>query len=350
MNNTDLTPSTDNSEYLGLRRLITQKGLLNKAPLYYVHKLIVTLTLLGLSLALVAIIDNFWLQLINAVFLAFVFGQLGFIGHDAGHQQVFRRAKRNDLLGLGFNLLLAVSRSWWVDKHNRHHSNPNNPDLDPDIDFPILAFSEEQAYTKRGIPRLIVKYQAFLLFPLMMFEALSIRANSIIFLARSGRKARYLYTESILFALHLVLYVAFLAYFLGPLQGVAFFLVHQAVFGLYMALSFAPNHKGMPMVNNMDFLHQQVITSRNLLPSRLTDFLFGQLGCQIEHHLFPAMPRKNLRQAQKIVKVFCQERAIPYYETGLFRSYQEILQHLHAVSAPLRSPSDTPRETPPVSP
>ena len=350
MNNTDLIPSTANSEYLELKRLIAQKGLLNKTPLYYVHKLIVTLTLLGLSLALVAIIDNFWLQLINAVFLAFVFGQLAFIGHDAGHHQVFRRAKRNELLGLGFNLLLAVSRSWWVDKHNRHHSNPNDLNLDPDVDFPILAFSEEQVYTKRGIPRLVVKYQAFFLFPLMLFEALNIRINSVMFLVRSGRKARYLYTESTFIALHAMLYVAFLAYFLGPLEGVAFFLVHQAVFGLYMGLSFAPNHKGMPMVDNMDFLHQQVITSRNLLPSRLTDFLFGQLGCQIEHHLFPAMPRKNLRQAQKIIKVFCQERSISYHETGLFRSYQEILQHLHAVSAPLRAPSDTPRKTPSVSP
>ena len=350
MNNTDLTASTATSEYLELKRLIAQKGLLNKTPLYYVHKLIVTLTLLGLSLALIAIIDNFWLQLINAVFLAFVFGQLAFIGHDAGHHQVFRRAKMNELLGLWFNLLLAVSRSWWVDKHNRHHSNPNDLDLDPDVDFPILAFSEEQAYTKRGIPRLVVKYQAFLLFPLMLFEALNIHISSIMFLVRSGRKARYLYTESIFIALHLVFYVAFLAYFLGPLQGVVFVLVHQAVFGLYMGLSFAPNHKGMPMVDNMDFLHQQVITSRNLLPNRLTDFFFGQLACQIEHHLFPTMPRKNLRQAQKIVKAFCQERSISYYETGLLRSYQEILQHLHAVSASLRAPSDTPRETPSVSP
>ena len=62
-----------------------------------------------------------------------------------------------------------------------------------------------------------------------MIEALSIRANSIMFLARREKKARYLYTETILFALHLVLYVAFLAYFLGPLQGAAFFLAHQAV-------------------------------------------------------------------------------------------------------------------------
>ena len=350
MNNTDLAPSGANSEYLELKRLIDQKGLLNRSHLYYSHKLIVTLTLLGLSLALVAIIDNFWLQLINAVFLALVSGQLAFIGHDAGHHQVFRRARRNEFLGLGFNLLLAVSRSWWVDKHNRHHSDPNNPDLDPDVDFPILAFSEEQAYTKRGIPRLVVKYQAFLLFPLMMFEALNIRMSSIMFLARSGGKARYLYTESVFIALHIALYVAFVAYFLGPLQGLAFVLVHQAVFGLYMGLSFAPNHKGMPMVDKMDFLHRQVITSRNLLPNRLTDFFFGQLGCQIEHHLFPTMPRNNLRQAQKIVRAFCQERSIPYYETGLLRSYQEILQHLHAVGAPLRAPSDTPRETPPVSP
>ena len=59
MNNTDLTASTANSEYLELKRLIAEKGLLNKTPLYYVHKLTVSLTLLGLSLALVAIIDNF---------------------------------------------------------------------------------------------------------------------------------------------------------------------------------------------------------------------------------------------------------------------------------------------------
>ena len=349
MNNTDLAPPAANSEYLELRRVITQKGLLNKTPFYYAHKLVITLSMLGVSLAFVAIIDNFWLQLINAVFLAFVFGQLGFIGHDAGHNQVFHRARRNDLLGLCFNLLIAVSRSWWVDKHNRHHSDPNNPALDPDADFPMFAFSEDQAYSKMGVARLAVKYQAFILLPLMLFEGVNIRFNSVKFLVRNGKKARYLYTESVFMALHLVLYLAFLSYFLEPSYVVMFALVHQAAFGLYMGLSFAPNHKGMPFVENMDYLHQQVITSRNLLPNRLTDFLFGQLACQIEHHLFPNMPRKNLRQAQKIVKAFCQERGISYHETGLFRSYQEILQHLHAIGAPLRASSGAPGATPPVS-
>ena len=342
MNKIDRISSTTNSEYLQLKRLITKNGLLNKAPLYYVHKLIVTITLLILSLTLVATVNSFWFQLINSVFLAFVFGQLGFIGHDACHNQIFRKIKRNEFLGLGFNLMIAVSRSWWTDKHNRHHSDPNDPDLDPDSDFPILAFSEEQARSKRGIARLIVKYQAFLLLPLMLFESINLRINSVKFLISSGRKERYLYTESIFFATHFVLYVAFLVYFLGPVHGIIFMLINQAFFGLYMGMSFAPNHKGMPLVEKMDFLHQQVITARNLLPNRLTDFLFGQLGCQIEHHLFTTMPRNNLRKAQKIVKAFCQERSISYYETGLFRSYKEIFQHLHTVSAPLRTASITP--------
>jgi fatty acid desaturase len=342
MNKTNRITPTANSEYLQLKRLITQEGLLDKSPLYYLHKLIVTLALLGLSLTLIAIVNNFWFQLINSVFLAFVFGQLGFIGHDACHNQVFRKKRRNELLGLGCNLMIAISRSWWIDKHNRHHSAPNDPDLDPDSDFPILAFSEEQAYSKRGIPRLIVKYQAFLLLPLMLFEAINLRIHSVNFLISNGGKGRYLYIESIFFATHFVFYVAFLVYFLGPAHGIVFFLVNQALFGLYFGMSFAPNHKGMPLVEKMDFLHQQVITARNLLPNRFTDFFFGQLSCQIEHHLFTTMPRNNLRKAQKIVKVFCQERSISYYETGLFRSYKEIFQHLHAVSAPLRNASITP--------
>ena len=340
MSTAELNPPATSNEYVELRRRITQKGLLNKRPLYYTHKLIVTLSLLGLSLALVVAIDTLWLQLLNALFLAFVFGQLGFIGHDAGHYQVFRKAKRNEMLGLGFNLLLAVSRSWWVDKHNRHHSNPNDSELDPDVDFPIFAFTEAQASTKKGFAHQVVKYQAFLLFPLMLFEAINLRISSVRFLVGNGRKARYVYTESIFIILHVGLYVAFLLYFLGPFQGAMFAIVNQAMFGLYMGMSFAPNHKGMPMVDGeseWDFLHQQVITSRNLLPNRLTDFMFGQLACQIEHHLFPNMPRKNLREAHKIVKEYCQERSISYYETGLFRSYREILQHLHAAGAPLRA-------------
>ena len=116
--------------------------------------------------------------------------------------------------------------------------------------------------------------------------------------------------------------------------------VRQAVFGLYMGSAFAPNHKGMPVVPRdvtLDFLRRQVLTSRNVRGGWFTDQLLGGLNYQVEHHLFPNMPRGNLRRAQAIVRQYCAERAIQYTETSLFGSYAMALRHLHALGAPLRA-------------
>jgi fatty acid desaturase len=70
--------------------------------------------------------------------------------------------------------------------------------------------------------------------------------------------------------------------------------------------------------------------------SRLVDFLLGGLNYQIEHHLFPNMPRPNLRRAQPLIRAFCREHDIDYSEATMFGSYAEALRHLHTVGAPLR--------------
>ena len=68
-------------------------------------------------------------------------------------------------------------------------------------------------------------------------------------------------------------------------------MVHQALFGVYLGMTFAPNHKGMPHPDGTeDFLRKQVLTSRNVRGGRLIDAALGGLNYQIEHHLFPAMP------------------------------------------------------------
>ena len=124
-----------------------------------------------------------------------------------------------------------------------------------------------------------------------------------------------------------------------PLQAVAFVVVHQGLFGLYLGCSFAPNHKGMPTLteaDELDFVRRQVLTSRNVRGSRFVDFLLGGLNYQIEHHLFPNMPRPNLRRAQPLIRAFCQEHDIDYSEATMFGSYAEAVRHLHAVGAPLR--------------
>jgi len=123
------------------------------------------------------------------------------------------------------------------------------------------------------------------------------------------------------------------------MYGLLFILVQQALFGLYMASVFAPNHKGMLVVGRdevMDFLRLQVLTARNVRAHPITDFWYGGLNYQVEHHLFPSMARNQLREAQVIIRKFCEEQQISYYETGMVNSYVEILDYLHIVSAPLR--------------
>lgn len=85
-----------------------------------------------------------------------------------------------------------------------------------------------------------------------------------------------------------------------------------------------------------------MLTSRNIRGGWLTDLLSGSLNYQIEHHLFPAMPRNQLRRAHLIVRQFCEQEGVAYHETSVLGSYRELLGFLHQVGAPLRSPRKNP--------
>ena len=326
------------NHYPELRGIIKNQGLLDRQPAYYTFKILSTLGLLALSITLLAIVDNFWLQLANAAFLAFVFGQMGYLGHDAGHRGVFRSIRLNEIMGLSVSFLICLSRTWWVTQHNQHHSTPNDLETDPHTLIPMLAFSQESALGRSKFMRFVLGYQAFYFVPLLLLEGLGIRMASIGFLWQR-RRTKYLVVEPLLMGLHFLFYFGLLFYFLSPWQVLGFVLMHQGLFGLYYGMVFAPNHKGMLILekdNPLDFLRTQVLTTRNVKPGPIADFLYGGLNYQIEHHLFPLMPRNKLGEARKAVKSFCQQHDIAYYETGSFKSYREILSYLHRVTAPVR--------------
>jgi fatty acid desaturase len=322
-----------------LKHLIKQRGLLDRQPAYYAAKFTFTLGLLVSSLALLLVLDNLWLQLLNAAYLAFVFVQIGLLAHDCGHRQFsFRSSWKNNWLTviLG-NLLIGISRQWWIDKHNGHHGHPNQMGADPELEIPLLAFEEEQALHKRGVARFVVKYQAMLIIPLPLLQALSLHRRSIQFLLE--KKAKSTLAESLALGAHFVVYFGLLFSVLEPLQAVLFIAIHRGLFGMFMVSIFAPNHKAMPVLereSQLDFLHRQVLTGRNVSAHPITDFWYGGLNYQIEHHLFPRLPRNKLREAQRIIKDFCGDHSIAYHETSVLQSYREILQHLHEVGAPLR--------------
>jgi fatty acid desaturase len=326
------------SQYTRLSRQIKQAGLLDRRHGYYAAKLSLNLALLAAGGAAFVALEDSWWQLLTAAYLAAVFTQIAFVGHDAGHRQIFRSRRANDLVGLVHaNLLVGISFGWWVPKHDRHHSNPNHEDLDPDIGIAALAFTADQATSKHGLVRLIARYQAWLFFPLLLLEAAQLHVASAKAILHGRGRATLL--EALLLLVHVVGYVSALVLVLSPLRAVLFLLIQQGLFGLYLGCSFAPNHKGMPTLadgEELDFLRRQVLTSRNVRGSRLVDFLLGGLNYQIEHHLFPSMPRPNLRRAQPLVRAFCTQHDLPYTEATMFGSYAEALRHLHTVAAPLR--------------
>ena len=320
------------SAYAALSRRIRQAGLLERHPRYYLVRIVLTTAALAGGWAAVVLVGNSWWQLLVAVFLAGVFTQIGFLGHDAGHSQMFRSRRANYITGLLHGSLgIGLSYGWWIAKHNRHHAHPNTEQADPDIGAGVLAFTAQQAQGSRGVARLTHRYQAYLFFPLLLAEALHLHVASI--RALISRPAQNRAWEAALLTVHLAGYLTVLFLVLSPVKAVVFAVVQQGLFGLYLGCSFAPNHKGMPVLaadDHSDFLRRQVLTSRNVRGGLLTDFALGGLNYQIEHHLFPSMPRPNLRKSQPLVAAFCQQQGLPYCHTSLADSYVQALRHLNA--------------------
>jgi fatty acid desaturase len=332
------------SDYTALSKMIKDAGLLDRRPLYYVVRFSIVLGLFAGGWVAFALLGDSWWQLLVAAFMGIAFTQVAFLGHDVGHRQVFTSKRAAEVTGylLG-NLALCMSYGWWISKHTRHHANPNHEDEDPDVAVGVIVWSEDHAELPRNpIGKWFAARQAYLFFPILLLEGLQLHVQSFRALPDPDVKRKRL--EATLLILHLAIYVTVLFLVLSPALAIAFIAVHQGIFGLYMGSSFAPNHKGMPMVDEkMDFLRKQVLTSRNVRGNVIVDYALGGLNYQIEHHLFPSMPMPNLRKAQPLVKEYCASVDVKYVDASVVESYGQILSYLHEVGEPLRQQRRQPR-------
>ncbi|MFI6289192.1 fatty acid desaturase family protein [Streptomyces sp. NPDC051018] len=348
----ETTARNTGSEFTPLLRTVREQGLLEHRTGWYLRGITVNLLALAAVVTGMALVGGSWWVILLAPPLALFSTRAAFFGHDAGHAQITGNRNRSRIIQLVHaNLLLGMSQEWWNDKHNRHHANPNHIDKDPDVVADILVFTQKQAVGRTGFRGWLTRHQAWLFFPLTTLEGIALKVYGFraVFSRGTagegsgpGRGARNRGVEGALLLVHVAGYAALLLTTMTVGQALVFALVHQMLLGLHLGMAFAPNHKGMEMPDEASgerwgHLRRQVLTSRNVRGGPLTDWLLGGLNYQIEHHLFPSMPRPHLRLAQPLVRAHCRSLSIPYTETGLVESYRQALNHMHEVGEPLRT-------------
>jgi len=321
------------ADYAELRRDVLGARLLDRAYAYYALRGGGCLALLGGAIALCALAAPAaaWLPLVAPV-LAFAVVQMALIGHDAGHQAVFRSARANWTLGLlCWSLVAGVGFWYWNDRHNRHHGHTNDADHDPDLQgegLLAVAYTAQDGASRTGWRRLAVRHQTLLIPIVVALFAFAFRVEGMLFAWRRLRGSRRA-VELGLLAANAAAWLA--AFGLAGWWAVALFGASQVVASVYLAAIIAPNHKGMPVWARgarLSFLERQVLSSRNIAPHPVWDFVFGGLNYQIEHHLFPTMPRAHLRRARAIVRPFCEARGLEYTEVGPLTSYRMVYESL----------------------
>ncbi|CAG8616837.1 4900_t:CDS:2, partial [Ambispora gerdemannii] len=332
-----------------LREHFKQLNYYDSSKSYYAFKILSNLTIWAISCA---ILVNYGRSLIGILSSAALMGlfwqQCGWLAHDFLHHQVFEERKYNDLMGAFIgSVCQGFTPSWWKDKHNTHHAAPNVHGQDPDINtHPLLSWSEyaltdmfDPEFTEKFIKssgvspttaRFLVKYQTLLYFPILTFARLSWLIQSFVFVLPDGQDGKSVKmpvatAEKIGLGIHYAWVGALIWYIPTISFAITFFFSSQMICGILLALVFSLNHNGMRVLTeeesqNMDFFEEQVITGRDVISAIPAyqwwiDWFTGGLNYQIEHHLFPSIPRHHFHKIQPTIENLCIKYKISYHRT-----------------------------------
>ena len=260
---------------------------------------------------------------------------MGYVGHDAGHFALSRRRWVNNLWGqFGMTFLCGMSFGFWRSRHNMHHAQCQTVGGDPDMHFGVLfSVYPGSASWRTPLGRFFLRIQKWAFWPLSAFYWVSLRYDAIRDLFQRPAETKL---DRFLMPLHWIVLLIVPGLIFGWPTALLAYVSVSCLSSLMTASVFIPNHIGMRRFapgHGISYLEQQITSSRNIANPALLDFYYGGLNSQIEHHLFPRVAHNRYRAMRPVVRAFCAERGIPYYEVTLLRALASVGAHLGAMTA-----------------
>ncbi|MCJ1282792.1 hypothetical protein MMC26_002118 [Xylographa opegraphella] len=279
--------------------------------------------------------------------------QLAFTAHDAGHMGITQSFHTDTVVGIIVSDFLGgLSLGWWKHNHNVHHIVTNSPEHDPDIEhMPFFAISHRffaslrSSYYERVMhydifARFVVRYQRYLYYPILTLGRFNLYRLSWVYLIlgqgpKQGPAWWHRWFEIVGQAFFWTWFGYGIVYRSIPNTStrIAFVLIsHMVTAPLHVQITLS--HFAMSTADlgvDESFPQKMLRTTMDVDCPAWLDFVHGGLQFQAIHHLFPRIPRHNLRRTQKLVQEFCKEVGIPYALYGFVDGNREVVGKLGEV-------------------
>ncbi|XP_041053723.1 acyl-CoA 6-desaturase [Carcharodon carcharias] len=269
--------------------------------------------------------------LLTALILATSQAQSGWLQHDFGHLSVFRSSKWNHLLHkFLIGHMKGASGNWWNHRHFQHHAKPNIFNKDPDVNMLkvfVLGDIQPVEFGKQKIKHLPYNYQHEYFFligpPLLIPVYFYIQIMMTMITRRDWVDLAWAATYYIRY---FNTYIPFYGFF-GSILFVMFVRFIESHWFVWVTQM---NHIPMNIDDekHKDWLTMQLDSTCNVEQSSFNDWFSGHLNFQIEHHLFPTMPRHNYYKIAPLVKSLCDKHGLNYQVKPLLQAFKDIIGSL----------------------
>jgi delta8-fatty-acid desaturase len=348
----DYAPSELSLDYRSAIAELQSSGLFSVRLSPYLPLALSLAALLLLCVVSVVCCHGTLLHMAAAAGLGLFWSQTSFVMHDYGHSPFLRNPNLDRKLKILLACVLTgLSPSWWKRSHNAHHVSTNNLSHDPDVQFiPFFAISSRffsslyshyhgRAMAFGKLSQLLVSHQHLTFYPIMLIARLNLLLQAFVFFLGSGDyKGK---RSEVCGILGFWLWLSALLWSLPSApERLGFLLVSCAVTSI-QHLQFCLNHfpcevsDGMP--DGAEFLATQVKGTLNIECHRSMDWFHGGLQFQLEHHLFPRLPRHNLRRVSAMARALCRRHGLPYVSVGFWRANAMLFHTLRQAAMEARA-------------